>query len=107
MTSVSYGLDEQWKPLSTDSRRWEGHGLGQTSSWTNPHRRPDSQDVQLCEDFAAEASYSNIDPRKGRPDAPRLKNDHVWGVRDDWGKGAKSWGQGSKAYEGKSGGKQS
>lgn len=31
---------------------------------------------------------------------PVLKEEHVWGVRDDWGKKAGRWGQGAKAFEG-------
>lgn len=105
MTSQSYGRDEKWKPLSTGSRQWERHTSEQSSSpsWTRMPKQ--SPSIQLTnDDFASEASYNNIDPRKGRPDAPRLKNDHIWGVRDDWGKAAKAWGQGTKANGDSSGG---
>ncbi|GAA6063760.1 hypothetical protein JCM10212_002712 [Sporobolomyces blumeae] len=30
---------------------------------------------------------------------PTIKEDHVWGVREDWGKKAGRWGQGAAAYE--------
>lgn len=40
--------------------------------------------------------------------APKIKNDHIWGVREDWGEKksgseetyGKSWGKGASAYEG-------
>lgn len=30
---------------------------------------------------------------------PKVKEDHVWGVREDWGKGAGRWGKGASAHE--------
>ncbi|CEQ38630.1 SPOSA6832_00097 [Sporobolomyces salmonicolor] len=34
-----------------------------------------------------------------RGDKPVLREEHVWGVREDWGKRAGRWGQGAAAYE--------
>ena len=51
-------------------------------------------------DFAEEAAYGggeHADPSQ-RPEAPRLRHEHVWGVRDDWGERAKTWGRGAGAY---------
>lgn len=39
------------------------------------------------------------DPRRTLP-TPKLKSDHVWGVREDWGKSAGPWGKGASVYEG-------
>lgn len=39
------------------------------------------------------------DPRRTLP-TPKLKSDHVWGVREDWGPGAGVWGKGASAFEG-------
>jgi hypothetical protein len=30
--------------------------------------------------------------------APRLKTEHIWGMRDDWGDRAGRWGRGAQAY---------
>lgn len=40
----------------------------------------------------------DVDPRSV-VDPVVLKSDHVWGVREDWGKGAGKWGKGASAYE--------
>ncbi|KAH9942379.1 AFG1-like ATPase-domain-containing protein [Epithele typhae] len=34
-----------------------------------------------------------------RPPAPQLSADHVWGVREDWGPRARTWGRGAAAYD--------
>ncbi|GAA5845216.1 hypothetical protein JCM3766R1_003359 [Sporobolomyces carnicolor] len=34
-----------------------------------------------------------------RGDKPVIKEDHIWGVREDWGPRAKEWGKGASAYE--------
>ncbi|GAA5960320.1 hypothetical protein JCM21900_006528 [Sporobolomyces salmonicolor] len=34
-----------------------------------------------------------------RGDKPVLREEHVWGVREDWGKRAGRWGQGAAVYE--------
>lgn len=36
---------------------------------------------------------------RGQVSPPVLKNDHVWGVREDWGKGAGAWGKGASVHE--------
>jgi len=36
-----------------------------------------------------------------RGDKPVLREEHIWGVREDWGKKAGEWGKGASAYEGK------
>ncbi|KAJ7693369.1 AFG1-like ATPase-domain-containing protein [Mycena rosella] len=64
------------------------------------HARSRDLDPRPAEpdDFASEAAYLPNMGTDARPAAPKLKADHVWGVRDDWGKGANTWGQGAKAY---------
>jgi protein AFG1 len=49
--------------------------------------RKNKQDVLSMEHPRAETS------------PPELKSDHVWGVRDDWGKGAGTWGKGASVHE--------
>jgi protein AFG1 len=49
-------------------------------------------------DFADEAGYSRpetLRPKVAR-DPPKISEDHMWGVREDWGKKAGEWGQGVK-----------
>jgi len=36
-----------------------------------------------------------------RGEKPVLKEDHVWGVREDWGKKAGAWGKGASIFEDK------
>ncbi|GAA5842336.1 hypothetical protein JCM5353_000763 [Sporobolomyces roseus] len=36
-----------------------------------------------------------------RGDKPVLKEDHIWGVREDWGRKAGAWGKGASAYDDK------
>ncbi|KAF5385887.1 hypothetical protein D9615_002581 [Tricholomella constricta] len=92
MTSAAYGKDEldTWAPLHPSVRKWE-------TSRGAPAGRGTSSSVALdpassqC-DFAEEAAYRNQETDLGRPHAPRLSSDHVWGVRDDWGPGAGAWG---------------
>ncbi|KAJ6594281.1 AFG1-like ATPase-domain-containing protein [Mycena capillaripes] len=94
MTNPTYSRNIQWAPLADTDRTWERPAtyVGEL------HGRFTTADT---DNSSAEAMYS---PRNGdieqeiRPAAPRLKADHVWGVRDDWGKGANTWGQGVKAY---------
>ncbi|KAF7357706.1 Lactation elevated protein 1 [Mycena venus] len=100
MTSPAYTRNVQWAPLADTERTWEG---------SNPcHRevdaRPRNIDPRLAEqdDFAVEAAYlppNGATKPELRPVPPRLKAEHAWGVRDDWGKGTNTWGEGAKAYD--------
>ncbi|EIW83233.1 hypothetical protein CONPUDRAFT_101930 [Coniophora puteana RWD-64-598 SS2] len=94
MSSTSYNREEQWTPLPQSSRQWEAEVTrrGDYTSSADPYVRSERED----DDFAEEASHGNVAPL---PDPPRLRPDHVWGVREDWGEKAKVWGQGAKAYE--------
>ncbi|THU94184.1 hypothetical protein K435DRAFT_724740 [Dendrothele bispora CBS 962.96] len=109
MTSPTYQRDEVWTPLPLSSRRWET-----TSKNAHVTRATGagklSRSTKSNDDFAEEAAYEggekylrNIPPEL-RP-APRLREHHVWGVRDNWGEGAGRWGEGAKAYEKSSGAK--
>lgn len=55
--------------------------------------------LEMRDDFAEEASYSPVTIDRRQPEAPILRPDHVWGVREDWGKKVGKWGQGAKLYE--------
>lgn len=102
MTSSSYAKNETWTPLPLSTRKWEWHPTEQTYPPSGTHPSINRSDnAGNGDDFSAEASYTGTDTRRERPDAPRLSHDHIWGVRDDWGERAKSWGQGAKVYSSK------
>lgn len=101
MTSHAYAsASDRWTPLPIDQRQWEHAAptapgptrrLSATTAPT-PSSAAAESDVG---DFAAEASYDGTVPLASRPLAPRIRPEHVWGVRDDWGKKAKGWGRGT------------
>ncbi|KAH9839231.1 AFG1-like ATPase-domain-containing protein [Rhodofomes roseus] len=102
MTSESYAREERWTPLPATSRKWERSSAHEplssrshnTSHWERPRSTSPSSD------FVAEASNEGASALPdGRPEAPRLDEAHIWGVRDDWGERAKEWGRGAKVYE--------
>ncbi|KAJ6489487.1 AFG1-like ATPase-domain-containing protein [Mycena vitilis] len=100
MTSPVYVRYVQWAPLADRERTWE-RSIAYTGEL---HTRANNIDPPPAErdDFADEAAY--LRPQGGlgvKPTAPRLKPDHVWGVRDDWGKQTGVWGQGATAYNNK------
>ncbi|ESK92105.1 putative mitochondrial atpase [Moniliophthora roreri MCA 2997] len=97
MSSESYNRDEVWSPLPLASRRWEGYlqpGINTSFSRSEP-----PQSVKLDDDYASEAAYDAQNLPKDLRPPPKLRDHHVWGVREDWGKGAGKWGQGAKVYE--------
>ncbi|KAJ7077260.1 AFG1-like ATPase-domain-containing protein [Mycena belliarum] len=96
MTSPAYIRTAQWAPLSEETRTWERGPIAHAEA---SHSRPRAADPRAAEsdDFASEAAYVGLGAGV-RPAAPRLKADHVWGVRDDWGKGTDAWGQRARAY---------
>lgn len=86
MTSAEYGKTEKWTPLPPSLRRWEEKSLPTTtSSPLSPLTTPRLDRIVTEEDFAVEASYvgASTSSQVERPDAPRLAQTHVWGVRDD------------------------
>ncbi|KAH9948963.1 AFG1-like ATPase-domain-containing protein [Amylocystis lapponica] len=108
MTSERYAVEERWEPLPAASRKWEG--VSSTSEATSAsHSRsqlhwtlPSHSHMPDGPDFASEAAHVGPMRAQDRPEAPRLNTEHVWGVRDDWGPRAKTWGAGARAYESQS-----
>ncbi|EJF65444.1 hypothetical protein DICSQDRAFT_79616 [Dichomitus squalens LYAD-421 SS1] len=110
MTSESYAKDEQWTPLPPDSRKWETSDSvrpSQPSITTSPSSQPARAQFNApsspdLADFAEEAALSSPTPASPfpaeRPPAPRLSADHIWGVREDWGKRAGDWGRGAALH---------
>jgi peroxisome-assembly ATPase len=99
MTSASYGRDSMWSPLPADSRKWENSSSTIGSSTQSTTRTPTPDISALEEDYAREGGYQD-GRAPPRPDSPKLREHHVWGVREDWGPKAGPWGKGAKVYEG-------
>ncbi|EUC66571.1 AFG1 family ATPase, partial [Rhizoctonia solani AG-3 Rhs1AP] len=98
MTSPKYAANVVWQPLTRAQQPWHVDALPSRSS-THVQIPKFATGEQIVEnDWAEEASYDARRGRKGRPEPPRLSENHAWGVRDDWGKGAGEWG---KAVKGK------
>ncbi|KAI0744112.1 AFG1-like ATPase-domain-containing protein [Daedaleopsis nitida] len=110
MTSESYARDERWNPLPADARKWERAVLvspphatpgslctTRSSPGFAPSSPPSAHDSDFAQEAAMHASPSQhfaVD----RPPAPRLRADHIWGVREDWGERAREWGRGAAVY---------
>lgn len=117
-TSPTYAAEE-WIPLDPSGRTWET-GLPSSLKLNTP-TRPVQDRVSpglANDDLAIEAGYSrphrltspaSIDhteervidhPTKGatRHKPPVIREQHVWGVADEWGKKAGRWAQGAKAF---------
>lgn len=103
-TSPTYP-QEEWLPLGLEGRTWESA----TPTSTSSHRTFPRNNVK-AEDFGVEAGYSR--PQRMTPiithqnegagprhDPPIIKEEHVWGVAEEWGEKAGNWGKGSKAYK--------
>jgi protein AFG1 len=95
MTSAAYARDEVWRPLSAAAREWEAASAAPAPAT----RAPPPDAFAPAGDYAGEAAYEDAARAPPRPDAPRLREHHVWGVREDWGKKAGAWGQGAKVHE--------
>ncbi|CAE6437686.1 unnamed protein product [Rhizoctonia solani] len=96
MTSPKYAAQAKWQPLTRAQQPW--HVDAPSSHPSNHDQIPSfATDKQTVEkDWAEEATYDTRHSTKVRPEPPRLSENHAWGVRDDWGKGAGEWGKGTK-----------
>lgn len=102
MTSTEYAETEIWNPLAPKIRKWESDIPVTISTPTSVTGQARQRQEGLQEgDFASEAAFES-DARAYRvakqPSAPRLKEDHIWGVREDWGPKAGTWGRGAKVH---------
>lgn len=117
MSSAEYLVTAVHQPLPAHVRSWETPSAAATAATTaalSPARHavgekaplPSGRDDLLSgvlepSDLRAKwpegrpASEKEVDVRQ----KPVLREEHVWGVREDWGKKAGKWGQGAKAYE--------
>ncbi|KAJ9100959.1 hypothetical protein QFC19_005355 [Naganishia cerealis] len=128
MTRSKHYAREEWIPLHESHRRWEKIALSKPPP--PPDYMVAAQALRRAEmavpmasistgtegesaalpsssggDFAMEAGYSRpsrlAKAEKEHGPAPVIDEEHVWGVRDDWGKKAGQWGQGVKAKKAK------
>jgi protein AFG1 len=108
-TSPTYAREE-WIPLGIEGRGWELSSARDASSQQTPHRAvwptEKTHPAPADDDFAAEAEYSRplgsrVPGSAGGPreDAPVIREQHVWGVAEEWGEKAGQCGQGAKAFE--------
>ncbi|KZS98624.1 hypothetical protein SISNIDRAFT_481341 [Sistotremastrum niveocremeum HHB9708] len=93
MTSQSYHAQSRWRPLTQERRHWESNLTTKPAPLTSRLQQLESKEVENS-DFAQEASYRQNGHAESRPSAPRFSENHIWGVREDWGPGAGLWGRG-------------
>ncbi|KAG8753684.1 hypothetical protein FRC11_007195, partial [Ceratobasidium sp. 423] len=96
MTSPKYFANAVWQPLTRAQQPWHVDAAPPHSSSREQIPKFAIDDQIVEKDWAEEASYDARRSRRGRPEPPRLSENHAWGVRDDWGKGAGEWGKGVK-----------
>ncbi|OCF73208.1 AFG1-family ATPase [Kwoniella mangroviensis CBS 8886] len=103
-TSPTYAAEE-WLPLDEEARTWENSKNPTTAHSTV--RRASlglGSAEKAIDDLAVEAGYSRPEKLekpdvKARKPAPKIKEQHMWGVVDEWGEKAGKWGKGVKGYE--------
>ncbi|GAA5964226.1 hypothetical protein JCM8115_002839 [Rhodotorula mucilaginosa] len=118
MSSTEYLVTAQHSPLPSSIRTWEQtiaqslapsisntapapslHVMGEKSPLSSTDRLSgvlDPADLRAKWPEGMPTGDKQVDVRPGQK--PVLREEHVWGVRDDWGKKAGRWGQGAKAY---------
>ena len=99
MTSGAYAEAQQWHPIPPEQRKWESsqqpiQAEQAPPSWDTIHTCSSAQDQTLEGDTSEHAAAE-----RERPPAPRLKEDHIWGVREDWGERAGTWGKGAAVFQ--------
>ena len=104
MTSPKYAAQAVWQPLARAQQPWHRDVAPSSNDATlllgsvTPSFAADtstSANDAPPVDWAEEAAYDARRGRNGRPEPPRLSENHAWGVREDWGKGAGEWGKGT------------
>ncbi|KIJ49377.1 hypothetical protein M422DRAFT_160910 [Sphaerobolus stellatus SS14] len=83
MTSRAYDEEYNWQPLPSELRQWE-----------RSTKAPDVKDTE--DDLEARPALA-----AGRPSPKKIKDEHFWGVRDDWGPRAGKWGKGIQGFQDK------
>ncbi|WWC95825.1 hypothetical protein V866_002691 [Kwoniella sp. B9012] len=103
-TSPTYAAEE-WLPLDKEARTWE-NSKNPTTAHSTVRRASTGlgSAEKAMDDLAVEAGHSRPGKlekteAKARKPAPQIKEQHMWGVVDEWGEKAGKWGKGVKAYE--------
>ncbi|EJU03352.1 hypothetical protein DACRYDRAFT_88299 [Dacryopinax primogenitus] len=89
---------EMWTPTDREARRWETATPGTTSSSDSVLRTPRRPREDPDADFGYEAANERPTRRGVKVEPPRIKEQYVWGAREDWGRKAGEWGRGAGAY---------
>ncbi|EIN11605.1 hypothetical protein PUNSTDRAFT_42810 [Punctularia strigosozonata HHB-11173 SS5] len=97
MTSAAYAREDRWTPLPAPERKWEIRTPTRTNnagSLATAPGEPTSPGTgtpsthgnggRLDMPQGAKEIYELVMPSNRRPAAPKLKDEHVWGVREDW-----------------------
>lgn len=90
MTSESYAREESWTPLPPTSRKWENSSDPvplQYPVTPIPKKEEPAQDLNenvygLEPQFERDPPQPKLSPDE-RPEAPRLREHHIWGMRPD------------------------
>ncbi|WRT69692.1 uncharacterized protein IL334_006682 [Kwoniella shivajii] len=107
MTTSSTYAAEDWLPLDNEARTWEASTNPTTSfKFSRPRSGASLSPFlgKVSDDLAVEAGYSRPgrmtpDEAQERKSAPVIKEQHMWGVADEWGEKAGHWGKGVKAND--------
>jgi len=117
MSSAEYLVTAEHSPMPSHVRSWETpfastSAVAAAAAAAAPPRHAVGDKAPLGEDRLSgvldpadlRAKWPDGTPREGkevdvRGERPVLREEHVWGVCDTWGKKAGRWGQGAKAYE--------
>lgn len=93
MSSDAYAREERWIPLPAPERKWETSTSARvtqvdspstaSSNSTSPPTGPRGEGGKLKLSRKPEEVYAPVMPSNLRPAAPKLKEEHVWGVRED------------------------
>jgi protein AFG1 len=127
MSSAEFLTTALWQPLDPSMRTWERSS--KATSTPRPAPRPSMAVMGAAGPLSTDKLSGVLSPsdlrvkqkvvqgreidvsKKVKQDVlsmenprqetspPELKSDHVWGVREDWGKGAGTWGKGASVHE--------
>ncbi|TFY72585.1 hypothetical protein EVG20_g396 [Dentipellis fragilis] len=83
MTSASYACEERWTPLPAHARKWERAAPNASTSFkgSKSARPPTSSDSDGGRSDR-DAAYTGGRPLADRPEAPRVREHHIWGIAD-------------------------
>jgi len=83
LTSPNFGNSYPWQPLLPEIRKWET-----TNSKDSGEPLPEENEMKAGSLLSG-----------GRPHPKKIKDEHFWGVREDWGPRAGRWGKGAAVFD--------